>query len=168
MCNSFRKFVLFRQSILLAAIIIIIIIILFVVVVIICCYYYCCIVTVSIFEVQLEQSSCLCPDRVEYQCHVYEAQSLVWHSNNDLFADIEYVSRDRVGKTIESADLTVTAKLTAKVANMLESSNLTSTLRVNNYQLNETELTCIGLVIGGSGTVSDSHNDSINICITGN
>ena len=103
---------------------------------------------------------------MEYQCHVYEAQSLVWQSNNDLFADIEYVSRDTVGKTIESVNLTV--NLTGKIPNMLESINYTSTLRVHSYQLNETELTCIGLRLHGSGAVRDSHNDSINICITGN
>ena len=117
----------------------------------------------SIFEVQLEPSSCLCPDRVEYQCHVYAAHSLVWHSNHDQFDDIEYVTRSNVGKTIVSDS--VTAKLTGKVPNMFESINFTSTLRVHSYQLNETELTCIGLLNYLSGQVRDSH--SINICITG-
>ena len=148
-----------------------------------CLYYYCAcylfllffiflffcgfsnIATVSIFEVQLEPSSCLCPDRVEYQCHVNEAHSLVWHSNHDQFDNIEYVTRSNVGKTVVSDS--VTAKLTGKVPNMLESVNFTSTLRVHSYQLNETELTCIGLLNYFSGHIRDSHNDSINICITG-
>ena len=121
----------------------------------------------SALEVKLQPNACLCLDKVplEYECQVYEANSLVWHSNHDQFADFEYVSRDRVGKTIWS-DL-ITTNLTGKVLNMLESVNYTSTLRVHSHQLNGTELTCIGLLLHGSGAVRDSHNDSTNICITG-
>ena len=118
----------------------------------------------SILEVQLEPSSCLCPDRVEYQCLAYEAHNLVWHSNQ--FDDIKYNIYDNAGKSIVSK--LVTANLTGKVPNMLHSNNYTSTLRVHSYQLNETKLTCIGQLIYLIGIVRESHNHSINICITGN
>ena len=114
----------------------------------------------------MKPSSCLCTDRVEYQCHVYGAHSLVWNISDDSFNGIEYVNRDHVGKTFKFDS--VTTKLTSKISNMYTSVNYTSTLRVHRSQLNETELTCTGLLLHGNGAVKDSHNDSINICITGN
>ena len=116
----------------------------------------------SILEVKLEPSGCLCPGRVKYECHVYGAHSLAWHSNHHV---IEYSNRDRVGKTFESDSLT--AILTDKVPNMFTSVNYTSTMRVHRHQLNGTKLTCTGLLSHGSGAVKDSHNDSTNICIKG-
>ena len=114
----------------------------------------------------MKPNSCLCPDRVQYQCHVNGAQSLVWNIRDDSFNGIEYVNRDQVGKTFESDSVTV--KLTGKVENMFELVNFTSTLRVHKTQLNETELTCTGLLIHGDGSVKSTLNDSINICITSN
>ena len=120
----------------------------------------------SLPRVQLEPSSCLCPDRVEYQCHVYNAHILSWHNSHNQFNNIKYDSRDSVGKTFVS-DL-VTAKLTGKVSNMLQSINYTSTLRVHRYQLNETVLTCAGLLFHGNGAIKSLQTSSTYICITGN
>ena len=112
-------------------------------------------------SVQLEPDSCLCPGQVEYECQANDAKGLVWHSSDNQFGDIEFSKDDKVGNTTMSH--LVTAKLTGLVPKSLNSSNFVSTLRVNNFQLNNTKLTCKGLQ-----NSANSQNVNIDICIKGN
>ena len=107
----------------------------------------------------------MCPKRVEYKCHVHEAHSLVWHDTQ--FGNIEYDNRLRAVGEIQESD-SVTANLTSRIINAdLQSLNFTSSLRVHNSALNETELICSGLLLTGAGVVTNEVKNTITICITG-
>ena len=109
--------------------------------------------------------SCLCPNNITYVCQVNLTNSLIW-SNNKLMNDLIYQSLDKVGH-LRYEEERVTANLTSKVANE-ELLNLTSTLKVHDFELNNTKLTCNGSLATASGGIQDSINATATICIIGN
>ena len=117
-------------------------------------------------QVHLDPSagSCRCPDNITYVCQANLANSLIW-SNNKLRNDVKYQSIDTVGDLLYVEER-VMANLTSRITNK-ESLNLTSTLKVHDFELNNTELTCSGSLAAMSGEILDSNNATVTICITG-
>ena len=108
--------------------------------------------------------SCSCPDKIAYVCQVNLTSSLIW-SNIKLLNDVKYQIVDTAGQLYSFEK--VTANLTSKITANEESLNLTSTLKVHDFELNNTELTCSGSLATASGDILDSNNATVAICITG-
>ena len=108
--------------------------------------------------------SCSCPDNITYVCQVNLTSSLIW-SNIKLLNDVKYQIVDTAGQLYSFEKVTI--NLTSKIAANEESLNLTSTLKVHDFELNNTELTCSGLLTTAIGDILDSNNATTTICITG-
>ena len=78
---------------------------------------------------------------------------------------MKYQSIDTVGDLLYVEER-VMANLTSRITNK-ESLNLTSTLKVHDFELNNTELTCSGSLAAMNGEILDSNNAIVTICITG-